>query len=174
MPHRSRGWNRDLCRSSWPSLEIGFLDISSESTEAAGSGGEAFLNVLQRPVGAGVGEFVDGVGAGRNADDADSRSVAGADVPRSVADRDRLRLVEWVTGDLFAPLQGLLRQLRTVAGIGAVAAEGEETVEVAAGKLDVGGRLDVAGDHTEQDALLDQARQQLLDPLDHEVALRFG
>src|SRR5215207_7960581 len=57
---------------------------------------ESIGDVLDRPVGAGVGEFVDRIGAGGDAEDADAGAVAGANVARGVADGDRLDPVERV------------------------------------------------------------------------------
>jgi hypothetical protein len=61
------------------------------------------------------------------------------------------------------------RELAAVGRVRAVAAEGEEPVERGAVQLDVRGRLHVAGDQTQQVALLDQARQQLLDAGEHVI-----
>ena len=87
--------------------------------------------------------------------------------------RDRRAGSSGAPATVAAALERLLGQLGAVAGVGAVAAEGEEAVEVAAGELDVGGGFDVAGDDAEQHALLGQPRQQLLDPRHHPVAARL-
>ena len=97
-------------------------------------------------------QFLDRVAPGRDADHFDPGAVAGPDVARGVAYGDRRwRGRAGAAGDAAAALERLLGQLGAVAGVGAVAAEGEEAVEVAAGELDVGGGLDVAGDDAEQD-----------------------
>ena len=116
---------------------------------------------LERPVGAGLAQLLDAVAAGGDADDLDAGAVAGLDVAGRVADRDAGAVVEGAAGDQLGAAQGGFGHLGAVGGVGAVAAEAEEAVEAAAGELDVGGGLDVAGDEAEQDAVVDQPVEQL-------------
>ena len=119
-------------------------------------------------------ELLDRVAAGRDADDPDAGAVAGLDVARGVADRDAGAVGRAAPPETSSPPRSSAVLVTSVRSrrVRAVAAEGEEAVEVAAGELDVGGRLDVAGDEAEQDALVDQPRQQLLDAGHHPVAAR--
>src|SRR5213083_456161 len=108
-------------------------------------------------------KLLDRVATGGYAYHLDPGPVAGLDVAGGVADGYAGTLGEGAAGDEGAAAQGRLRHLGAVGRIRAVTAEAEEAVEMAAGELDVGGGLDVAGDQAEQDAVLDQARQQVLD-----------
>ncbi len=134
----------------------------------------ACRHVGDRPVGAGLFLFGDAVGAGGDADDADAGAVAGGDVARGVADRDRRGEVERRAGRLRPALDRPFGDLGPVAVVGAEAAEGEVLVEVAALELDPRRRLDVPGDDPLDDPGLGEPRQDLLDPRHHPVAGRFG
>src|SRR5450759_3965596 len=91
-----------------------------------------------------------------------------------IADDDRLRRSQWLAIDQGAPLEGDERQLSPIGGVRAVAAEGEETVESRAMKLDVGRGLDVSGYQTQQVAVVDQTRKQFRHAGQHPVVLSLG
>src|ERR1700753_2110824 len=92
--------------------------------------GEAIRDVLDRPVGARLFLFGDAVGAGGDADDADAGAVAGADVARGIADRDRRGELERRAGRLRPALDRPFGDLHPVAVVGAEAAEAEALVEI--------------------------------------------
>ena len=93
------------------------------------------------------------------------------DVERGVADGDRLVGADLVAVDQARALEGDPGHLAALVGVRAVAAEGEEAVQLRPVQLDVGGGFGVAGDEPDQVALVDQPRQQLLDAGQDPVAV---
>ena len=77
----------------------------------------------------------------------------GLDVERRVADRDRALAVEARRRPRLGAVERLAADVDPGVRVRAVAAEGEEAVEVGAGELGVRGGLGVAGDQADQPAL---------------------
>src|SRR6185312_14066094 len=68
-------------------------------------------------------------------------------------------------------LERNLGQLTPVGGIGSIATEGKETVQLRAVQLDMRGGLQVSSDQTQQITILDQLWQELLHTRQHPVVL---
>ena len=105
-PHRSIPLTRSCGR---------WLDYYDAGARRPLSGpGEPAPQVLDRPVGAGLAEFLDAVVAGGDADHLDAGAVAGVDVARGVADGDRRRRREGAAGDQLAASRARFGQLGAV------------------------------------------------------------
>ena len=93
----------------------------------------------------------------RDADADRACGVGRRDVLRRVADDESALRVEPRADDRTGTVDRFASQLAAVGGVGAVAAEEEETVQICARELDVGRGLDCSSRDPEQEAAMAQA-----------------